>query len=92
MANPEALALAEAALRVARRRAKLLDRMKAALLEGDTEEVLHLARVLTGLEEDEMEEVGAWWRGPIVVWMNLGGATSSWCIALSTCLKLGTAT
>ena len=57
MADPAARALAEAAMTVARRRAKVLDRMKAALLAGDSEEALRLARVLTGLEEDEPAEV-----------------------------------
>ena len=49
-------ALAEAALAVARRRARVLDRMKAALLDGDDGEVLRLARLLTGLEDESQDE------------------------------------
>jgi len=59
MADPAMRALAEAALRASERRAKLLERMKAALLARDTEEALHLARVLVGLEEDGRAEGGA---------------------------------
>lgn len=49
------LALAEAALSVAHRRAKLLDRVTAALVEERTEDALRLMRVYCGLEEEDAE-------------------------------------
>ena len=53
MASPAAKALADAALVVARRRAHVLERLRAALLDGDDRAALRLARVATGLEEDD---------------------------------------
>ena len=50
-------ALAEAAIEIGRRRAKMLDEMRAALLEENTDRVMEIARRLTGLEEDD-EEAG----------------------------------
>lgn len=49
-------ALADAALAIGRRRAKLLDEMRTALLEDNTEHAIDIARRLTGLEEDDEEE------------------------------------
>ena len=53
---PQRLMIFEAALAIGQRRAKLLDEMRTALLEDDTEHVLDIARRLTGLEEDDEEE------------------------------------
>ena len=55
-ASPAALALADAALRVARKRAAVLDRMKVAVLAEDSAEVMRLARMLVGIDECEERE------------------------------------
>ena len=47
--------LAEAALSVARERAELIGRMRLALIRGDDQEALRLARVVAGLEEDDAQ-------------------------------------
>lgn len=48
-------AVAEAAVEIGQRRAKLLDEMRAALLQDNTDDVIAIARRLTGLEEDNEE-------------------------------------
>lgn len=60
MGDPAARALADAALSVAKRRSKLLDRITAALAEERTEDALRLMRVYCGLDEEvagQAEEV-----------------------------------
>lgn len=56
MAAPEVLAAARAALRIADRRAKLLEELRRALLKNDEKRALMLARRLAGLEEGDAEE------------------------------------
>lgn len=51
--DPHLRALAEAAMDVAKKRAEKLDRMRAALLEGDNETALDIGRQLTGLVDEE---------------------------------------
>lgn len=55
--SPESLRrLAETAARIGRRRARLLDELRSALLQEDTPRVYAVGRHLTGLEEEEIDE------------------------------------
>ena len=56
MAAPEVLAAARAAIRIADRRARLLEKLRRALLKNDDRRALMLARRLAGLEERDAEE------------------------------------
>ena len=55
--NPmETRQLVEAALEIAARRVRLLSRLRKALIDGNSDEALATARVLTGLEGGDDEE------------------------------------
>lgn len=58
MTDPEALALAEAALAVEAERSDTLRRARAALLRGDKQTALQLLRQLCGLEEEDAADEG----------------------------------
>lgn len=45
----------EAALELSRQRRDTLDRLRSALVKGDTDEALSLARQLCGLEEKKLD-------------------------------------
>lgn len=56
MADHRYKPLAEAALEVARARARKLEALRRAILDGDEAEVWRIARRLTGLGEDDAGE------------------------------------
>ncbi len=55
MTDPALAAAARAAIKVAKRRGRRLRELREALLKNDRERALMLARLLTGLEEENAE-------------------------------------
>ena len=53
MTDPSYRALAQAALDVGLQRARMLDEIRKALIQGDNDSALALMRVYTGIEEDK---------------------------------------
>lgn len=54
-ADPALLATVRAAMRSSERHAKQLQDLREALLDGDIQRVLTLARLVTGIEEEDEE-------------------------------------
>ena len=55
MTDPALAAAARAAIKIAKRRGRRLRELREALLKNDRERALMLARLLTGLEEENAE-------------------------------------
>ncbi len=56
MAASEYRAAAEAILRLSRERAKKLDEIRRALLQGDDAQALRLMRIYTGIDQEPGDE------------------------------------
>ena len=56
MPAPEYKAAAEAILRISRKRAKKLDEIRRALLQGNDAQALRLMRIYTGIDQEPGDE------------------------------------